>query len=84
MLLAQLWLAGASLQGGAGRLCAGADQGAPTGAGLWVGDLREGAVPEGGECRLPLLWPALEGLGCVFAVFWLYGCICMEKPAVVW
>lgn len=52
----------------AGGSCAGADQGAPTGAGLWVGDLREGAVPEGGECRLPLLWPGLEGLGCFCCV----------------
>lgn len=57
---------------------AGADQGAPTGAGLWVGDLREGAVPEGGERRLPLFWPGLEGLGCGLAAFWLYGRICME------
>lgn len=48
---------------------------------LWerghLGGPQEGVVP--GGYRLPFLWPGLEGVGCVFTVFWLYGLICMGK-----
>lgn len=70
MLLARLSLAGALLQGGASCLCAGADQGAPTGAPGWSGARGWGGSPSLALARAGRTW---LGFRCVLAI-WSHMC----------
>lgn len=80
MLLAQLWLAGASLQGGA---VLEQIRERPQEQGCeWATSGRE-QCQRVGSVAFPCSGQGWKD-SAVFAVFWLYGRICMEKPTVVW